>query len=79
MRIVADCWQQVGLHGTLCMMSEGISIFGRKLFSSGFGEIGSGGARLPRAASIALLVLIKPTASAATSGIHEEVAHCVEF
>lgn len=51
----------------------------QKPLSSGFGEIGSGGDRLPRAASITLLVPIMPLGSAATPGVHKKVAHCVEL
>lgn len=51
----------------------------RKPSSSGFGEIGSGGDGLPRAASVTWLVPIIPVGSAATPGIHEKVADCAEL
>lgn len=47
-----------------------------KLSSSGFGEIDSGGDRLPRAAFMELLVLVMQMVNTPTPGIHEEVAHC---
>lgn len=47
--------------------------------SSDFGKIGSGSDGLPWAASVTLLVVIMPVVIAATPGIHEEVADCVEL